>query len=85
MSVAYKEEKDKLHDAILEQLREVLTGLHTLNQNLERLNDVGDELQSIAKSWTTYCTSMTRPKHAEDVEMTSTVDPSSSSNDASMS
>ncbi|OQS00972.1 hypothetical protein ACHHYP_02063 [Achlya hypogyna] len=60
MSAAYKAEKEKLEEAILEQMRDVLTGLHTLNQNLDRLNDVGDELQAIAVSWTTYCDTMHR-------------------------
>ncbi|ETV98176.1 hypothetical protein H310_08905 [Aphanomyces invadans] len=67
MSAAYAAEKAKLHDAILEQLREVMVGLHTLNQNLERLNDVGDELQSIAHSWTTFCTNITRGNADEDM------------------
>ncbi|EQC25557.1 hypothetical protein SDRG_16575 [Saprolegnia diclina VS20] len=61
MSAAFKAEKEKLEDAILEQqMRDVLTGLQTLNQNLDRLNDVGEELQAIAVSWTNYCDAMHR-------------------------
>ncbi|KDO28022.1 hypothetical protein SPRG_20184 [Saprolegnia parasitica CBS 223.65] len=60
MSAAFKAEKEKLEDAILEQMRDVHTGLQTLNQNLDRLNDVGEELQAIAVSWTNYCDAMHR-------------------------
>ncbi|ETV68081.1 hypothetical protein H257_15840 [Aphanomyces astaci] len=67
MSAAYVSEKAVLHDAILEQMREVMMGLHTLNQNLERLNDVGGELQSIAHAWTTFCSNITRSPTDVDV------------------
>ncbi|KAL4116212.1 hypothetical protein KRP22_003945 [Phytophthora ramorum] len=50
----FQKEKKRLEDEIREGMQEAVSNVHILNQNMEHLNDVGQEVVAISAVWVEF-------------------------------
>ncbi|CEG35878.1 hypothetical protein L915_03953 [Plasmopara halstedii] len=55
----FQKEKQRIEDEIREGMQEAVSHVHILNQNLEHLNDVGQEVVAISSVWVKFLRQMT--------------------------
>ncbi|EGZ15602.1 hypothetical protein PHYSODRAFT_260653 [Phytophthora sojae] len=55
----FQKEKKRLEDEIREEMQEAVSNVHILNQNMEHLNDVGQEVVAISSGWVQFLRQMT--------------------------
>ncbi|KAG1710700.1 hypothetical protein DVH05_013427 [Phytophthora capsici] len=57
----FRTEKQRIEDEIREGMQEAVSNVHILNQNMEHLNDVGQEVVAISYVWVKFLRQMTAP------------------------
>ncbi|KAK1944838.1 hypothetical protein P3T76_003371 [Phytophthora citrophthora] len=55
----FRTEKKRIEDEIREGMQEAVSNVHILNQNMEHLNDVGQEVVAISSVWVQFLREMT--------------------------
>ncbi|KAF1776012.1 hypothetical protein JG688_00003233 [Phytophthora aleatoria] len=55
----FQKEKKRIEDEIREGMQEAVSNAHILNQNMEHLNDVGQEVVAISSVWVEFLRQMT--------------------------
>ncbi|ETK92780.1 hypothetical protein F441_04050 [Phytophthora nicotianae CJ01A1] len=55
----FQKEKKRIEDEIREGMQEAVSNVHILNQNMEHLNDVGQEVVAISSVWVEFLRQMT--------------------------
>uniref|UniRef100_A0AAV1V6L3 DASH complex subunit DAD1 n=1 Tax=Peronospora matthiolae TaxID=2874970 RepID=A0AAV1V6L3_9STRA len=50
----FQKEKKRMEDEIREEMQEAVSNVYILNQNIEHLNDVGQEVVAISSVWVTF-------------------------------
>ncbi|KAG7401464.1 hypothetical protein PHYBOEH_001009 [Phytophthora boehmeriae] len=55
----FQKEKQRIEDEIREEMQEAVSNVHILNQNMEHLNDVGQEVVSISSVWVEFLRQVT--------------------------
>ncbi|CAH0490266.1 unnamed protein product [Peronospora farinosa] len=54
-----QKEKKRLEDEIREEMQEAVSNVQILNQNMEHINDVGQEIVAISSVWVEFLRQMT--------------------------
>ncbi|KAG7385663.1 hypothetical protein PHYPSEUDO_001225 [Phytophthora pseudosyringae] len=55
----FQKEKQRLEDELREGMQEAVSNVHILNQNMEHLNDVGQEVVAISSVWVEFLRQIT--------------------------